>query len=63
LFQFVRESVVQMPEEDFSEWFQERVDPSVHSPPPLNPAATWDDFPATTSSRKLLPVEICLKDD
>ncbi|XP_075290585.1 coiled-coil domain-containing protein 60 isoform X2 [Opisthocomus hoazin] len=38
--EFVRESVVQMPEEDFSEWFQERVDPSVHSPPPLNPAAT-----------------------
>lgn len=24
--EFVRESIVQMPEEDFSEWFQERVD-------------------------------------
>ncbi|KGL96212.1 Coiled-coil domain-containing protein 60, partial [Charadrius vociferus] len=30
--EFVRESIVQMPEEDFSEWFQARVALSVHSP-------------------------------
>ncbi|NXA23739.1 CCD60 protein, partial [Ibidorhyncha struthersii] len=33
--EFVRESIVQMPEEDFSEWFRARVSLSVHSPPPF----------------------------
>ncbi|NWY53364.1 CCD60 protein, partial [Chionis minor] len=37
--EFVRESIVQMPEEDFSEWFQARVALSVHSPPPFNQTA------------------------
>ncbi|NXF28906.1 CCD60 protein, partial [Nyctibius bracteatus] len=37
--EFVRESIVQMPEEDFSKWFQTRVPPSVHSPPPFNQMA------------------------
>ncbi|NXN71540.1 CCD60 protein, partial [Himantopus himantopus] len=37
--EFVRESIVQMPEEDFSEWFQARVALSVHSPPPFNRTA------------------------
>ncbi|KFO93498.1 Coiled-coil domain-containing protein 60, partial [Buceros rhinoceros silvestris] len=34
--EFVRESIVQMPEEDFSKWFQTRVPPSMHSLPPFN---------------------------
>ncbi|NWQ97914.1 CCD60 protein, partial [Burhinus bistriatus] len=37
--EFVRESIVQMPEEDFSKWFQTRVALSVHSPPPFNQTA------------------------
>ncbi|XP_030316404.1 coiled-coil domain-containing protein 60 [Calypte anna] len=34
--EFVRENIVQMPEEDFSEWFQTRLAPSEPSPPAFN---------------------------
>ncbi|KAM9371566.1 coiled-coil domain-containing protein 60 [Phaethornis superciliosus] len=37
--EFVRENIVQMPEEDFSEWFQTRLAPAEHNPPAFDQTA------------------------